>query len=89
RQLVLRLKAKADRLFNRDRLIFDPLEPRVLLNSDITYQIGQPSDPSTEIHEVLVKLINENTDKSESAAKVLKIHVYDKNAGEGSNPLHV
>nr|WP_245265598.1 LEPR-XLL domain-containing protein [Methylorubrum extorquens] len=89
RQLVLHLKTKAGKLFNRDRLIFDPLEPRVLLNSDITYQIGAPSDAATVEHQLLVKLIEQNETINSATKAVQRIQVFDyTNGTQGTNPLH-
>lgn len=82
RQLVLHLKAKADRIFNRDRLIFDPLEPRVLLNADITTTWTVPSDPNVQEHQLLVKLVEQNEGAGQSATKVQRIQVYDYTNGQ-------
>lgn len=89
RQLVLQLKAKADKLFNRDKLIFDPLEPRILLNSDITYQIGSPTDQVTAEHQVLVKLVETQEVINGRTESVQRITIYDYTNGQQSaNPLH-
>ncbi|WP_343068688.1 LEPR-XLL domain-containing protein [Methylorubrum zatmanii] len=86
---MLRLKAKADRLFNRDRLIFDPLEPRVLLNSDITYQIGATSDAATAEHQILVKLIERQETVDNATKTVQRIQVFDyANGQQSADPLH-
>ncbi|WP_238255314.1 LEPR-XLL domain-containing protein, partial [Methylorubrum podarium] len=89
RQLVLRLKAKADRLFNRDRLIFDPLEPRVLLDASAAYQINVPLDQQTAEHKVLVELIEMNQAATTDAAKVQQVQVfaYSSSGGKGAQ-LH-
>ncbi|MGG3815554.1 LEPR-XLL domain-containing protein, partial [Methylorubrum rhodesianum] len=89
RQLVLHLKTKAGKLFNRDRLIFDPLEPRVLLNSDITYQIGAPTDAATVEHQLLVKLIQRDETINSITKTVQRIQVFDYTKGtQGTDPLH-
>lgn len=82
RQLVLRLKAKADRLFNRDRLIFDPLEPRVLLDGTAAYQINVPLDAQTAEHKVLVELIEMNQAATRDADKVQQVQVFDYTGGK-------
>ncbi|WP_132256430.1 LEPR-XLL domain-containing protein, partial [Methylobacterium segetis] len=86
RQLVMRLKAKTDRMLYRDRLIFDPLEPRVLLNSDITYTV--PSDPPTQEHQLLVKLVQETQGANQSATPIQRIQILDFTNGQEGAVLH-
>ncbi len=88
RQLVLRLKAKADRLFNRDRLIFDPLEPRVLLDGTAAYQINVPLDAQTAEHKVLVELIEMNQAATRDADRVQQVQVFDYTGGQKGSRLH-
>ncbi|WP_373318376.1 beta strand repeat-containing protein, partial [Methylobacterium haplocladii] len=88
RQLVLHLKKKADRIFNRDRLIFDPLEPRVLLDGTSSYLITAPIDSGTQEHQVLVQLVDTSAAMAASADKVQQVQIFDYTGGTKGQKLH-
>ncbi|GMA79003.1 hypothetical protein GCM10025880_54200 [Methylorubrum aminovorans] len=85
---MLHLKAKADRLFNRDRLIFDPLEPRVLLDGTAAYEITKSFDPLVAEHKVLVELIETNLTATSDADKIQQVQVFAYTNGTKGARLH-
>ncbi len=66
-------------LARRIRLTFDPLEPRLLLNSDLNINLGH--DGPTIDHQVLIRLIDEIQQTDDQTVTVQRVQILDQNGG--------
>ncbi len=62
----------------RDRLVFDALEPRLLLNADIVSVDFAHSDPHALNHDLLVRLVNETATVQDQTVSVQRVQVLDQ-----------
>ena len=66
-------------LADRVRLIFDPLEPRLLLNADLNVNLA--TDGPAVDHEILVRLIEEVETINNVATTIQRVQVIDQTDG--------
>ena len=66
-------------LAERVRLIFDPLEPRLLLNADLNVNLA--TDGPAVDHEILVRLIEEVETVNNVATTIQRVQVIDQTDG--------
>ena len=66
-------------LADRVRLIFDPLEPRLLLNADLNVNLATDG-PSVD-HEILVRLLEEVQTVNNVATTIQQVQIIDQTEG--------
>ena len=67
-------------LADRVRLIFDPLEPRLLLNADLNVNLA--TDGVDIDHQILVRLIEEVENVNNVATTIQRVEIVDQARGE-------
>ncbi|KMO27897.1 LEPR-XLL domain-containing protein, partial [Methylobacterium aquaticum] len=87
RDIIAKLKATFHLALRRDRLIFDPLEPRVLLSTDITVNIATDATPVAAEHQLLVRLIETTAVQQAGSVQVERVQILDLNqTGTNGDP---
>src|SRR5580704_339957 len=74
---TLRQRAPARSL--HDRLVFDPLEPRLLLNADVlTVNLAHDLGPQAADHSVIVEMVQETQQVNAQTVSVQRVQVVDQ-----------
>ena len=80
---LLRLRERISRaVANHERVIFDPLEPRLLLNADVlTLNLAHDLGAPPADHSLLVQLVNATEQINNQAVSVQRIQILDQSHG--------
>ena len=77
---IIRRNRSDRQLAERVRLVFDSLEPRLLLNADLNVNLS--ADPASQDHDLLVRLVEEVQTVNAVSTTIQRVEIVDQNGGK-------